>query len=376
MNSFSEPTGEIRWNPDAVRHMDADVEWALTSNPSGPAEVAGLLLGKPGPPFAIIDAQPVFLIRPSDRGDALIGSGKRLLERTIAWSSSARQDGLSVVGFYRSHMGPQFAWTEEDLELIRTAFRAGSRVAVLIKVTGIATSGVQLCRGENAHPLYEFQCSNGRAGMPRWLELWQQMSRARETEHLAALKNGVTESPQADIPQGKPIGEIEQGRDVRAPVRPVLDAISTSRSSFRLLPFVPAALILAFVVVFLSVKGPDDFRPRAHNSRGTLQPIQREGSVDSKLGLRARRDGEDLRLDWNHGAPVLAGASGAVLTIREANAQDKTVTINGELLRRGTVVYRPVEGDVSLDLVIFGQSGAKLAESVARFPERVSDRGE
>src|SRR5690242_14705577 len=57
---------QLRWSPDVVRRLYEDAEWALTSNPTGAAEIAGLLLGKSHSTVEIIDCHPVFLMHERD----------------------------------------------------------------------------------------------------------------------------------------------------------------------------------------------------------------------------------------------------------------------------------------------------------------------
>jgi hypothetical protein len=84
MNDSRAAALPFQWNPDVVRRLDQDVEWALTSNPTGAAEIAGLLLGKSDPGIEVIDCQPVFLMQERDRAYVLTGPGKREFERTVA----------------------------------------------------------------------------------------------------------------------------------------------------------------------------------------------------------------------------------------------------------------------------------------------------
>jgi hypothetical protein len=73
---------------------------------------------------------------------------------------------------------------------------------------------------------------------------------------------------------------------------------------------------------------------------------------------------------------VLVAATGGMLTIREGKGREKQVMVDGNLLRRGAMVYGPVHGDVFLRLVIFGQEGAKTGESTSTYrPQPTSVSG-
>ena len=123
-------------------------------------------------------------------------------------------------------------------------------------------------------------------------------------------------------------------------------------------------------------KGLASFKQGADTSGTAAIKVHDNSSRDSDLALRVERHGDDLRLDWNHNAPVLAAATGGMLTIREGNGREKQVMLDGNLLRTGSVIYRPVYGDVSLRLVLFGQDGTKMGESVASYPPRTSPEQE
>jgi hypothetical protein len=64
---------------------------------------------------------------------------------------------------------------------------------------------------------------------------------------------------------------------------------------------------------------------------------------------------------------VLASATGGMLTIRERNGREKQVVVDGNLLRAGSVLYGPVHGTVLFRLVILGQNGTDLGESVTSY---------
>lgn len=111
-------------------------------------------------------------------------------------------------------------------------------------------------------------------------------------------------------------------------------------------------------------KGSVRLKHGASTSRPAALQMDSGSSHKFELALRVERHGDDLQLDWNHAAPVLANASGGILTIREGNAKETHVMLDGDLLRTGAIVYRPVHGDIVLRLAVLGQGAAKLGESV------------
>ena len=175
----------FRWSADVVRHLDEEVDWALTSNPTGPAEIAGILLGQSGRHIQIRDFRPVLLLRKEDHEYALTGPGRREFARKMAefrWIPE-----LSVVGFYRSHMGDGLELSEEDLGLLQTCFRDTSQVVLLIKPTGDRSCSAKLFVGNQGQLLSEFH-SDDHMGLPRWLGLWQHLSTNVPRDRPSAAK--------------------------------------------------------------------------------------------------------------------------------------------------------------------------------------------
>jgi hypothetical protein len=373
--SFSSgATRTLRWTPDAVRHLYEDVKWAQKSNPTGAAEVAGVLLGKSDSSDEIVDCQPVLLMQEQDHAYALGGPGRREFDRAITMARSSPENERSVIGLYRSHIGHGLDVTEEDLGLIRTCFRDSSAVVVLIRVAGDGSSRVRLFSGEEAQLLSAFDASANQSGLPAWLDLWQNLSGeapdettepedATEITERTELTTALESVPavRRDPPVVGPPAELEE---------------SSARIE-RPLPRRPAFLV-ALASIFLVgmglliFKAPASLR-HANASGAAHQP--KAGSSYPALPLRVEKEGDDIRLDWDRTAPVLGAATGGMLTIREGNAPEKQVLLDLNLLRTGAVMYRPVHGDIVLRLVIFGPNGRNIAESVATYPQRISASG-
>ncbi len=357
-----ETAPSFRWSADAVRQLDEDVAWALTSNPTGPAEVAGILLGKSGPTLEITDCQPVLLMNPLDHAYGLAGPGKREFERAIATFRSAPQDGLAIIGFYRGHIGERFELAEEDLELLRTCFQDSGQVILLLKLTD-TSSMAGLFRGENGERVSEFHSSEEISGMPRWIELW---------DHLSSdVRNpdGVEPEPAAVAADAALTNEALNEAPSTTDEEPFENSVPVKRPlNRRLAAIIAATVVIALALSYAVFHRSATLTPRADISGAAGLHAASTGSRDSELALRAEKDGDDLRLDWNRKAPVLVGATGGMLTIREGNERQRDVILDGDLLRSGGVVYRPTHAEVSFKLVIFGQGGATKGESAASFP--------
>ncbi len=360
----------FRWSPDAVRRLVEEAEWALTSNPTGPAEIAGLLLGKSGPIIEIIDCHPVLLMLERDHANALTGPGKLEFERTMAAFRSNTEGELSVIGFYRSQMGDRLDLTEEDLGLVRTCFRDTNQVVLLMTLTESRSNTVRLFLGDRGQVLRDFRSSEDESELPRWLELWLNLS-ADGPPHTASpeekTESAYPTEPPKTAPQNtliRPAREVQENRvavERRANRTPLF---LLAAGTFLL----AAAAMLAILVGYTMFKGLIGFKQGTDTSRPAAVQAQHDNSDSSQLALRVERHSEDLRLDWNRDAPAVAAATRGILTIREEKGQERQVMLDGNLLRTGAVMYRPVHGNVFLRLVIFGQNGAKIGESVATYP--------
>ncbi len=335
----------VHWDAEAVRRIEEEIRWARAVNPGGPAEVAGLLLGTVDSSIEIVAFEPVLLMSERDHGYGLNGPGKREFARRIDSFQSDRQPELSVLGFYRSDMGDELELTGHDLGLIRTAFRHTKQVALLIKLAGVQISGAKLFAGTDGQLLSEFQ---GRG------DAWTMPARPE-------LKRSISEESPAHVPVPlEPAWRIDTPEpEKQHPV--VLHDRSRSGWFF----WLAAAIILCLLATYSTFA---ILRHRAEASGAAVQP--QSAPLHSGLELRAERQGDALRVDWNHSAPVLAAATRGILTVRVGNAEEKQVTLDGNLLRTGAVLYRPVHGDVFLRIVVFGQGSTKLDESTRLIRDR------
>ncbi len=344
------------WNSDTVRRLDEEVEWALTSNPAGPAEIAGVLLGKTGPPIEINDCHPVLVMQERDYAYALAGPGKREFERTIASFQSNPKSGLSVVGYYRGRRGEAAELTAEDLGLLRSCFGDAGQMILLINIADNQSRHVKLFSGDGAHVLSEFDSVADGSQLPGWLELWYRLSAGPERDAVP-----VSELVDTDASEDAPVLAMEKVSEEFVPVK---EAPSRSR------PLVLAGtLIIALLIGVLLFEGSVWLKQQAQATAAKAVAVQ---PSKNGLALRADKNGKDLRVDWDHSAPVLAGASAGILAIRDGNEREQKVTLNEELLKAGSVVYKPLHGSVSLRLVILGPGGGELGESVAKYPQQMS----
>jgi hypothetical protein len=374
MNLSSESAPRFQWSPDVVRRLDEDVNWALTSNPTGAAEIAGIVLGKIAPTIEITGCQPVFLMQPSDHAYALSGLGRSEFERIIAGFQSIPEGQHSVIGFYRSYIGEGLDLTEEDLELVRACFPNTSPVVLLIQRSANGSSSAKLFLGDQGNVLRQFQSSEDSSALPRWLELWHSLSADGAAHPTAAADRATLTERTEPVLIAQPANPAPDYTPIRETAPE--NFVPLGRRSNRGPVFLLAALIVAILTGYLMLRNSALVRQGIASPRAAVHDLQSGGSHSTGLALRAERNGDDLRLDWDRTAPVLVAATGGMLTIREGKGREKQVMVDGNLLRRGAMVYGPVHGDVFLRLVIFGQEGAKTGESTSTYrPQRTSVSG-
>lgn len=368
LNGSPRASAPFRWTPDAVRRLCEDVEWALTSNPTGPAEVAGLLLSKRDQAIEIVDCEPVFLMQKRDHAFALEGPGRHEFQRKMAALRSLPHAELSPIGFYRSHMGEGLDLTDEDLALLRSGFRGATPVVLLVQFAGNGSSRAKLFVGERGEAVWEFHSSTDAAGLPRWLGLWDQLS-ANDPPQAAAPSEGLQPASRIEPAQTEESAVTAEQAPIASISEVQEDSLGLKR---RLHPgwasLWAAMLALAVLIGYLVFNGSAVRKPALRNSGPAARPANAGISQASGLALRLERQGEDLRLDWDRTASVLVSATGGMLTIRDGEGLEKQILLDMNLLTGGSVVYRPVHDHVSFGLVILGKNGAPLGKWVATYP--------
>lgn len=324
-----------------VRQIDEEADLALTSNPAGAAEVAGVLLGSYGPIVEITASEPVLLMQERDRAYALAGPGSIAFKRMKTASREAPNGECSVVGFYRSHIGKAFELTEEDRALIRACFADTPQVPLLAKRTGDGPSAVRL---------FLVDQSGG------FCELYQEEDALREVdpsnEELEANCNHSTYSD-------APVFRERIAKESSSEFNPW---------SVRQVAVFVAKVILIALLGYMILKGSARLRKQREISASPDPQVALDSSRQPSFALRAKRQGADLRLTWDRSAPMLSKAKEGTLTISDGDAPGREIWLDEDVLRTGSVVYSPVARDVLFRLAVFDQAGAKIGESVAASP--------
>jgi hypothetical protein len=326
---------------NVVRKLHEEAEWALTSNPTGAAEVAGLLLGNPGSVIEINDSEPVLLMRTLDHPYALTGPGGLEFKRMIAAFSTPAPDRRAV-GFYRSQIGEKDEPEQEDLTLIRTCFGDMPRVMLLMNRAGDGRTTARLFLEDQSTGL---------------CELCREDDLSSDSEPL---------NDRADIAT-KPLTRSNRLTSILSTVNPNGTSPVSRSHSFRFASLWTLQILAACVLVFMILKG-SMLAKKAVISASARNETASSIANKPDLALRVEWQGKNLRLSWDGGTSVLSQAKGGALTIREGNTPSREILLDGDLLRTGSILYRPIERDVSFQLAVFGRDSSKIADSVVAAP--------
>ena len=72
-------------------------------------------------------------------------------------------------------------------------------------------------------------------------------------------------------------------------------------------------------------------------------------SRNPALGLQIEPDGSDFRVSWNRASSLIGKARNGRLVIRDGNQQERSLVLDGPMLRTGTIVYSPASTSGSLN---------------------------
>jgi hypothetical protein len=137
----------IHLHLNVVERLAPEVRRAFDAVPAHSVEIGGLLLGtadfKSSPIVEIKDFIPFLSEYRSDHRFVLSDGDQRKLEKKLAAIRQERADGLTVVGYYRSHIGILLSLNESDLALAEAHFCDPADVFLLVKPStdGSSTAG-------------------------------------------------------------------------------------------------------------------------------------------------------------------------------------------------------------------------------------------
>ncbi|MDQ6699566.1 MAG: hypothetical protein M3Z36_05215 [Acidobacteriota bacterium] len=124
----------IRVRTVAMQGIKNEVLESTTGDPQTFQEVGGLLLGRKVEGQLIIDDfEPVPCEHRIDHGYHLSASDREALQETVQWFEGGAVPGVSVVGFYRSHIRYGLFFSEEDHKLLARYLPSVDHAFLLLK---------------------------------------------------------------------------------------------------------------------------------------------------------------------------------------------------------------------------------------------------
>jgi len=341
----------IQLHLNVVESLSREVRRAFESVPSHSVEIGGILYGSAN--FAasraveIKDFEPFLCEYRADHKFILSDGDRRKLDRLLAARRADGPEALSVVGFYRAHIGDGVCLREEDVAVAQAHFYDPANVFLLVKpsVDGSANAGF-------------FFWDNGRIDSEfTFLEFpfdARQLTGLRPTPASRALTPAFSaEDPIPEPPAQAEFGALDIPRELPPPFNREARAQgrATNTSVWRLGLFA----LLMIVLGALGYQGYVAWAPH---------PSAASQSDAPALSLQVERKGADLRVNWNRNAPAIVQATDGVLTIRDGDAQQQQLHLDAEQLHSGSVTYTPANGNVRFRLEVSGPENSKTSETV------------
>jgi len=332
-----------------VESLSHEVRRAFESVPSHSVEIGGILYGTAD--FAasrvveIKDFEPFLCEYRADHKFILSESDRRKLDRLLAARRADGPEALSVLGFYRAHIGDGLGLREEDVAVAQAHFYDPANVFLLVKpsVDGTASAGF-------------FFWDNGRIDSEfSFLEFpfdTRQLAGLRATPVSHALVP-VESMPE---PSAVDFAPLAIPRELPPPFEsPPPAPQRPSKFNFW------RAGLFALLMIVVGAAGYQGYLAWApHQSSSAAS----QASDAPALSLQVERKGADLRVNWNRTSPAILQATEGVLGIRDGDAQQQELHLDAEQLHSGSVTYTPASGNVKFRLEVTGTGNSKTSETV------------
>jgi hypothetical protein len=293
---------------------------AIVRNERGDRQ--GLLYGQPSAAGAVVESSR-----------ALTVFGMEQLRPAIAEAHDP------VVGYYRIREGNSLELTADEINLAVTLFaRPGSVILLIERRAG--------CPEAN----FFFLEHGAFLNLPL-LDFPLDAAALTERESQRVIRT----SEEAVIPAAPGLSPPSSG-PISPPTAANGNPASASRTAARLWTF--AIVIIAAAASFsaaLFLYRPQNRIGSAGAARSTLP--------EARTSLRAERQGEDLKIVWDHNSPAVAGATSGVLDIDDGGTT-RQIPVTADQVRFGSLLYSPVSEQVSVRLTTLQGNRSTEQESV------------
>jgi len=332
-----------------VERLAPEVRRACDVVPEHSVEIGGLLLGtadfKSSPVVEIKDFVPFLSEYRQDHKFILSEADQRKLENKLTAIRKERADGLTIVGYYRSHTGTGLSLNESDVALAEAHFYDPADVFLLVKPStdGSSTAGF-------------FFWDNGRIDSEfTFLEFPFDARLLTGGRVKPSILDRAPEVTAFERPESGPQFAAAQTVEAEPQAPPVRDRRRATHS----LPWLwyPLFTVLMIALGAVGYQALLKWTPAA--------PGEATVASDAPaLALRVERKDNDLRVSWNRKATALIQAKDATLSIRDGDAQQQELRLTLEQLRYGSVLYTPANASVQFRLEVTAPDDTKTSESV------------
>jgi hypothetical protein len=341
----------IHLHLSVVERLAPEVRRAFDAVPAHSVEIGGLLLGtadfKSSPVVEIKDFVPFLSEYRADHRFILSDGDQRKLEKKLAAIREERADGLTVVGYYRSHIGIGLSLKESDLALAEAHFYDPADVFLLVKPSSDGSSTAGFFFWDNGRIDSEFT----------FLEFpfdARQLTGARVKPSLPVRE---PDAKKVESPENQPQFDATQEVEGEPEAPPLRERRATHKPPWLWYPLFTVLMIALGAVGYqalLKWSGP---------ASGEAN-VATAASDTPALALRVERKDSDLRVSWNRKATALNQAKEAALSIRDGDAQQQELRLTLEQLRYGSVLYTPANASVQFRLEVTAADNTKTSESV------------
>ncbi len=327
---------------------------SVHTNPHGGVEVGGLLFGTHSDEVVRVAACRSIFCEHS-KGFAFILSERDLVDLARSMEEAKTDPALrdlEIVGWFLSHTHNELTLTDSDLNVFDQCFPLPWQFTLVLRPEAASlTKAAFFVRDKNgklcAHSAnQEFAVEplhGGRHAAARSIQ-------AVQTSAHRVVESGVDRSDSVSVVQRRAdrrSNERFADRPHEAP-RFVRERSQRKKSRLRWLWSIPIIALLVFGAVLVK-------------ERYLTEPLP---PPTFALQMQNTPEGQ-LRIEWDKEAKVIALASHGVLDILDGD-KSQAQRLDSTQLRRGSLTYARVSGDVKVKLSVFRQNGEAAASEMAQ----------
>jgi hypothetical protein len=339
----------IHLHLNVVESLSREVRRAFESVPSHSVEIGGILYGTAdfaaSPIVEIKDFEPFLSEYRPDHRFILTDADRRKLDKVLSARRSDGPDALSVVGYYRSHIGEGLSLRQEDVAIAQSSFYDPANVFLLVKPSSDGSASAGFFFWDKGHLDSEFT----------YLEF------PFEARQLTGVR--VKPTPQWN-PETLPEPEAPAGTaafDLPASIPATFEAPPTALGPRERGPGMFWRSMFVVLMIAVGALGYQAYLTWAPSRSAATAPVESDAPA---LALQVERRGADLRVSWNRSSRTVTQATSAVLSIRDGETQQQELHLDLEQLRNGSVLYTPANSTVRFRLETTTPRDGKTSETV------------